>query len=468
VSTTNFVFVLDDARRPLSPCSPARARQLLREGKAAVFRRYPFTIILKREITGAKPMPVTVKIDPGSKTTGLAVVQGCQRLPAKVIWGGELEHRGRKIRDALVARRARRRNRRNRLRYRKPRFRTRGQINNAEATYERRRAAGWLPPSLMHRVETILTWINRLRRYAPVGRIAMELVRFDMQAMQRPGIAGVEYQQGELAGYEIREYLLEKWGRACAYCGAEHVPLEIDHIQPRSKGGSSRVSNLTLACHRCNQRKGNLSVAEFLADKPEILKRILARAKIPLADAAAVNATRWRLHSELKALGLPVETASGGRTKWNRSRLGWEKTHWLDAAAVGDIGTDVGGDIGSDTGTLCLATRTPLVIVARGQGGRQKGVMDRYGQPRRNKRGEAQVRPLKPIHGWRSGDIATVGDKAGAKVGDKAGGVVGRITPRTKGPFAIRVAGHPPRSLPISHLKRIHRNDGYDYPMRKV
>jgi 5-methylcytosine-specific restriction endonuclease McrA len=459
---SNFVFVLDDARRPLSPCSPARARQLLRDGKAAVFRRYPFTIILKREIADATPMPVTVKIDPGSRTTGLAVVQECQRLPAKVVWGGELEHRGRKIRDDLVARRARRRNRRNRLRYRKPRFRTRGQINNAKATYERRRAAGWLPPSLMHRVETSLTWINRLRRYAPVGRIAMELVRFDTQAMQRPGIAGVEYQQGELAGYEIREYLLEKWGRTCAYCSAGlpsgQVPLQIDHLQPRSKGGSDRVSNLTLACHPCNQRKGNLSVAEFLADKPEVLKRILAQAKTPLADAAAVNATRWRLHTELKAAcadsALPVETASGGRTKWNRSRLGWEKAHWLDAAAVGDIG----GDIGGDTGILRLATKAPLIIVAKGQGGRQKGVIDKYGQPRRNKRGEAQIRPLKPIHGWRSGDIA--------KAGGEAKGIIGRVTPRTTGSFAIRASGGPPRSVPMRCCKRIHRNDGYDYPRR--
>jgi 5-methylcytosine-specific restriction endonuclease McrA len=447
---SNFVFVLDDARRPLSPCSQARARKLLRDGKAAVFRRHPFTIILKREVADAQPTPVTVKIDPGSRTTGLALVQECERLPAKVIWGGELEHRGREISKDLTARRARRRGRRNRLRYRKPRFRTRGQINNAKATYARRRASGWLPPSLMHRVETILTWVNRLRRYAPVGQIAMELVRFDMQAMQRPGIAGVEYQQGELAGYEVREYLLEKWGRTCAYCGAEHVPLEIDHMHPRSKGGSDRVSNLTLACHPCNQRKGNLSVEEFLADKPEILKRILAEAKAPLADAAAVNATRQRLHTELKATGLPVETASGGRTKWNRSRFGWEKAHWLDAAALGNVDD-----------ALRLATKTPLIIVARGQGGRQKGVVDKYGQPRRNKRGEAQIRPLKPIYGWRSGDIARVG---GVKHG-----VTGRITPRTKGSFAIRVAGRPPRSLPMNCLKRIHRNDGYDYPtMKKV
>ncbi len=93
-------------------------------------------------------------------------------------------------------------------------------------------------------------------RLAPVTALSMELVKFDMQQMQNPEISGVEYQQGALQGYEVKEYLLEKWGRECAYCDAENTPLEVDHIQPKSKGGSNRVSNLTLACHDCNQRKG--------------------------------------------------------------------------------------------------------------------------------------------------------------------------------------------------------------------
>src|SRR6056297_1813270 len=95
-------------------------------------------------------------------------------------------------------------------------------------------------------------------------------------------ISGVEYQQGTLFGYEVREYLLEKWQRRCAYCGTENVPLEIEHVVPRSKGGSNRVSNLTLACHACNERKGNRPVQEFLADRPEVLKKILAGLKRPL------------------------------------------------------------------------------------------------------------------------------------------------------------------------------------------
>ena len=125
----------------------------------------------------------------------------------------------------------------------------------------------------------------------------MELVKFDTQAMENAEISGVEYQQGTLLGYEVREYLLEKWDRKCTYCGKKDIPLEIEHIKARSNGGSDRVSNLCLACHECNQAKSNTDVCEFLKDKPEVLEHILKQAKTPLKDAASVNATsmsaRW-------------------------------------------------------------------------------------------------------------------------------------------------------------------------------
>src|SRR5260370_34609075 len=94
--------------------------------------------------------------------------------------------------------------------------------------------------------------------------------------------------------------------------------MELDHVQPRSKHGSNRVSNLTLACTPCNQRKGNRDVREFLHDDPARLARVLAHMQAPLRDAAAVNATRWALNARLKALGLPVESGSGGLTQDNR------------------------------------------------------------------------------------------------------------------------------------------------------
>ena len=106
------------------------------------------------------------------------------------------------------------------------------------------------------RIGNTLTWVARLRRACPVSAFSQELVKFDLQKIENPEISGVEYQQGTLAGYELREYLLEKWGRKCAYCGKEDAPLQIEHIHPKARGGSDRVSNLTLACEPCNRRKG--------------------------------------------------------------------------------------------------------------------------------------------------------------------------------------------------------------------
>src|SRR2546429_4472670 len=123
----------------------------------------------------------------------------------------------------------------------------------------------------------------------------MELVKFDMQAMENAEVSGVEYQQGTLAGYELREYLLEKWKRVCAYCGKQNIPLQIEHIVPKANGRDDRVSNLCLACEKCNNAKGTNDIQVFLKKKPDLLKKILDQAKAPLKDAAAVNTTRWEL-----------------------------------------------------------------------------------------------------------------------------------------------------------------------------
>jgi 5-methylcytosine-specific restriction endonuclease McrA len=298
------VFVLDTEKRPLNPIHPATARQLLRNGKAAVFKRFPFTIILKEARLDTPVQPLRIKIDPGSQTTGIAVVNDST---GEVVFAAELKHRGFAIRESLTSRRQLRRGRRNRkTRYRQPHF------------DNRKRPNGWLPPSLMSRVYNIETWVKRLIKLAPITAISQELVRFDTQLMQNPNIQGKEYQQGTLVGYETREYLLEKFGRKCAYCDAQNVPLQIEHIHPRAKGGSNRISNLTLSCEKCNIKKGTMDIKDFLKKDPERLKKIESQAKKPLADTAAVNATRFKLLEVLKDTGLPVETGSGGLTKFNR------------------------------------------------------------------------------------------------------------------------------------------------------
>lgn len=260
------VFVIDTNKHPLNPVHPGRARLLLKAGKASVYRRYPFTIVLKSTIAHPEVEPLRIKIDPGSKVTGIAIVNDAS---GEVVFAAELAHRGQVIKMRLDDRRAVRRSRRqHHTRYRKPRF------------DNRRRHAGWLPPSLESRIANILTWVNRLRKWCSIAAISMELVKFDLQKMENPEVSSVQYQQGTLAGYELREYLLEKWQRKCAYCSAENVPLQVEHIQPRAKGGSNRVSNLCLACEPCNTRKGTQDIRTFLAKKPEVLKQKL-RLRMP-------------------------------------------------------------------------------------------------------------------------------------------------------------------------------------------
>lgn len=370
------VFVVDANHKPILPCHPAIARQLLSAGKAAVLRAQPFTIILKREVED-EPRALRLKLDPGSKVTGIALVdEECKR----VVFAAELTHRGAKIKSDLEARKAQRSARRQRkTRYRKPRF-----MNRRSAIRE-----GLKAPSLLHRVFTIETWVRRLRKFAPVGSISMELVKFDTQAMVNAEISGVEYQQGELAGYEVREYLLEKWQRACAYCGVTSVPLQIEHIQPKSKGGSNRVSNLTLACEPCNSKKSDRPAKDFLKSKPTVLAKIISLAQAPLKDAAAVNATRCKLFETLKETGLPLECGTGGRTKFNRKRNGHAKAHWLDAA-----------NVGASTPEGLQADRVaPLMIKAMGHGTRQMCNADKFGFQRTSPKFGSSIR------GFRTGDL---------------------------------------------------------------
>lgn len=433
MSNQNHVFVLDRNKSPLSSCHPARARQLLKKGKAAVFRRYPFTIILKYRV-GGDVQKISVKIDPGSKTTGIVIVR-YGKLGTKVIFAAEIEHRGYVIKKRLNSRRALRRNRRGRkMRYRKARF------------MNRKKPKGWLAPSLMSRVHNIETWVNRFIRFAPITDLAMELVRFDTQKMQNPEISGTEYQQGELQGYEVREYLLEKWGRKCQYCDKQNVPLEVEHIKPRSKGGSDRVSNLTISCRPCNLKKNNMAIDDFLAHDLARLKRIMAQTKRPLRDSAAVNATRWKLFETLEGTGLLVEVGTGGRTKFNRSKMGYPKDHWIDAACVGESGLGIE-----------LNPRMQILsIKAMGHGSRQMCRTDKYGFPITHK---ARV---KHRFGFQTGDICKATIPKGKYIGFYP---IGRIVAKS-GSFLFAKPGTKSLDrISVNHkyLQQIHRNDGYSY-----
>ena len=422
------IFVLDTEKKPLNPIHPAQARQLLRNKKAAVFRRFPFTIILKESRPDSTVSPLRLKIDPGANYTGIALVND---LTGEIAFAAELKHRGFAIRDTLTSRRQLRRSRRNRkTRYRKPRF------------SNRTRPQGWLAPSLQSRVDNIKTWVERLRKLAPIEAISQELVRFDMQLMRNPNIQGKEYQQGTLAGYETREYLLEKWGRQCSYCGTKDVPLQIEHIHPRAKGGSNSITNLTLSCEKCNVKKGTKDIKDFLTKDRSRLEKILKQAERPLVDAAAVNTTRFALLKVLKTTRLPVETGSGGLTKFNRSQQNLGKTHWIDAACVG-----------KSTPILNIKGIKPLLITANGHGTRQMCRTDRYGFPSR------YVPRFKFVKGFQTGDMVKAVVTAGKKIGEYAG----RVAVRTTGSFNISAKNGLVQGISHKYCTPIHKKDGYSY-----
>ena len=438
------VFVLDRYKNPLMPCSEKRARLLLARGRARVHRLIPFTIrVIDRRIAESQLQPLELKIDPGSKTSGLALVRNSESVntetgevttTAHVLNLFELTHRGFQISKALTARSQMRRRRRGaNLRYRAPRFLNR-----------KNKGKGWLAPSLQHRIDTTLSWVARIRNVAPVTLLTQELVRFDMQQLENPDIAGVEYQQGELAGYEVREYLLEKWQRQCAYCDVSEVPLQIEHIHPKARGGSNRVSNLALACAPCNLKKAAQDIALFLAKDPKRLAKIQAQVKRPLRDAAAVNATRWKLLKALKATGLPVRTGSGGLTKFNRSRLNIPKTHTLDAACAGEVDF------------VEQWQKPTLEIRATGRGSYQRTNRNRFGFPR------GYLTRQKRIHGFQTGDMV----KALVTKGKKVGTYVGRVAVRASGSFNIQSSEGLVQGISHRYCTLIQRSDGYGYSTR--
>jgi hypothetical protein len=201
-------------------------------------------------------------------------------------------------------------------------------------------------------------------------------------------------------------------------------------------------STLTLSCEKCNIKKGTKDIKDFLKKDPSRLEKILKQAKRPLSDAAAVNATRWALLEVLKSTGLPVETGSGGLTKFNRSQQNLEKTHWIDAACVGH-----------STPILNIKGVKPLLITANGHGTRQMCRIDKYGFPSR------YVPRLKFVKGFQTGDII----KSVVTSGKKIGIYLGRVAVRSTGSFNISTSQGLIQGISHKYCKTIHHKDGYSY-----
>ena len=447
---TNRVFVLDVNRVPLAPCHPARARELLRKGKATVIRKYPFTVILNRKIPDSEigTEPLTIKVDPGSRTTGMAIVLKGKHL-TKCVFGLNVEHRGIDIVNQLTSRRQTRRARRNRkTRYRQPRF------------LNRVKPKGWIPPSIQSRVNNIQTWIDRFLRFCRLDSSAVEVVSFDTQKMRNPNIFGVGYQQGTLKDFEVKEYLLYRYNHTCQYCNgaSKDQILEREHIQPRIRGGSNRLDNLTLACKTCNTAKGANTLENWLAQE-KLGKTTLAKTRVkgiqrvqkgirpPMRDSAAATIVSKRTLVYLEAAGLCPTTGPGYQTKYNRSTQGYRKDHWIDAVCVGSHG----GSVYIPKDMSCLTAK------AQKSNNRQMCLSDKYGFPRTSPKGPGRV------FGFRTGDmvLATVLD------GKYKGVWVGRVAVRATGSFDI-VTSMGKATVNHKTCRCLHRKEGYTYTLGSV
>ena len=437
------VFVIGSDGIPVMPCTPKRARLLLERKKAYVVKIKPFTIKLKdRSSDTCEMQNLQVKIDPGARTTGVAVVRENVDNPKviTIIHKMELEHRGQEIVGAMQTRSMYRKSRRQRnIRHRKCR------------NLNRKRNTEWLPPSKSSVEKSILNWGIRLTRLAPIASFVLEDVKFDTQLMQDPSLVSTDYQYGTLHGTEIREYLFAKWDRKCMYCDkdASHF-LEVEHIVPKSRGGSNRISNLGLACHVCNQKKGSTDIEKFLSHDLKRMFKIKSQLRDTLKDASVMNAIRNRLFTDLLKLGLPVATGTGGQTKYNRKRFNIFKTHANDAACVGDVAM-----------VLHASKRlTHNGVKCMGRGRHQRTISDKFGFPK------AYLMKTKRVFGFATGDLVRITPKVGNPF-------IRRITVRTNGGFGYFNKGtaaclngrqiNIAKGITHARCSLVQKVDGYNY-----
>jgi 5-methylcytosine-specific restriction endonuclease McrA len=416
------VFVLAHSGKPLMPTTPRRARIFLKTRRARVVTREPFTIQLRFETT-THTQPVTVGVDTGSQTVGIAATAN-----REVVFQAEMRLRT-DISGKLSQRRQYRRTRRShKTRYRAARW------------ANRHRSSGWLAPSLRARADATVKAVRFVARVLPIRQITVEIGSFDTQKMQNPEVRGVSYQQGHLQGYLLREYLLAKWQRQCAYCHTSGVPLQVEHLIPTSRGGSDRASNLVIACDACNKRKGKRTAEE--CGYPELQ----AQARMPLKDAAHVSSIKTAV-VQLLAQQFGSERVAvryGYETKYQRMQvLHLPKSHAYDAVAIAcPIGE----------GVKPLAVVYQLRCVPRGNYQRYNG-----------KHSEHKVWAPRKVKGWKlyelveaKGQIGYISGRrlTGAFVVNdvRSGKALAEVTPRKLVRLARCVQGWIITRFPCSHI----------------
>lgn len=305
-----LVYVLNKNEKPLMPCKPQKARKLLRNGKAKVIRREPFTIQLLYGSSGYR-QHVTLGVDAGSKHIGLSATTS-----KKELFAGEVKLRT-DIVNLLSTRRQFRRSRRSRkTRYRKSRF-----LNRVHSKHK-----GWLAPSIENKIQCHLSIVAKLHKILPIDKVIVETASFDIQKIKNPNIQGDEYQKGEQLGFwNIREYVLFRDGHKCQCCRGKSMDkvLNVHHIESRKTGGNA-PNNLITLCETCHKgyHKGTVKL-------PKSIKRGAS-----FRDAAFMGIMRWSFYNKLKELYPNVSMTFGYITKNTRIRAGLPKEHYVDARCI--------------------------------------------------------------------------------------------------------------------------------------
>ena len=314
MENTLKVFVLNMRGQVLMPCSPPKARKLLRAGKAVPVRRTPFVIQLTVP-TGETKQPITLGVDAGYKHVGLSATTAKEELLAS-----EVELR-QDVTGLLSNRLALRRARRNRkTRCRAPRFDNR----------VRSKHKGWLAPSVENRIRAHLSRIEAVLRLLPVTSVTVETAAFDMQKIKNPEIEGEGYQQGEQLGFwNVREYVLFRDGHVCQACKgrSKDLILNVHHIESRKTGGDAPGNLITLceACHKAYH------VGKLMQFSPRRGASFRAETFMGLMRWTVLNRLRER-HPEL-----PVTNTYGYLTKHKRIVAGLPKTHCADAFCIAGV-----------------------------------------------------------------------------------------------------------------------------------
>lgn len=299
-----LVYVLNKHGKPLMPTNSAKARLMLKQGKAKVVKRTPFTIQLIYGSSGYV-QPITLGVDTGYKNIGLSAV-----LSAKELLRSEVELRT-DIPKLLSEKRQYRRTRRNRLWHRPARFLNRGN-----------KKGGWLAPSVEHKLDAHIKAVNIVKSILPVSSVAIEAAAFDIQKIKNPDISGIEYQNGEQKEFwNVREYVLCRDGHKCSHCGKSNTVLNVHHIVSRQTGGN-RPDNLVTLCEKCHK------------DYHEGRIKLSAKKRKGFKAETIMSILRWKIVNKLRELGNTVNTTYGYLTKSARIALGMEKSHANDAFCI--------------------------------------------------------------------------------------------------------------------------------------